>query len=223
MWMRSLPQPTSLHLPRIRLRKRPSSSSDIFHETTKDTQITNDAVERLNSVVLQIDFVIGSIQKIANQTNLLALNATIEAARAGEAGRGFSVVAVEVKALANQTSKAIEDIRKQINAIQEAGAASIAALQSIRMRMPAVEKISSAVNSSVDNHGASARIIADAVRATSNEMNAVSESAIALARATELSCKSATDVIQLARSLDAETKRICAEADNFFSTLQAVT
>ena len=82
------------------------------------TKETNETVAKLGQSSKEIGEVVKVITSIAEQTNLLALNATIEAARAGEAGKGFAVVANEVKELANQTSKATDDISKKIQAIQ---------------------------------------------------------------------------------------------------------
>lgn len=84
-------------------------------------------VEALVETSHAIGLMIGTIQTIAKQTNLLALNASIEAARAGETGKGFNIVADEVKHLANRTAQATEDIRHHISAIQ----ADIAAIRDI--------------------------------------------------------------------------------------------
>ena len=92
-----------------------SISSDAVHEADRTSQIISGLAEAAQA----IGDVIGLIDELADQTNLLAFNAAIEAARAGAAGKGFAVVASEVKNLANQTGRATEDIRSQINAVRQ--------------------------------------------------------------------------------------------------------
>ena len=92
---------------------------------------TNRAVSKLGDSSAEIGNVVKVITSIAEQTNLLALNATIEAARAGEAGKGFAVVASEVKDLAQETARATEDIAQRVGAIQSDTATAVEAIGEI--------------------------------------------------------------------------------------------
>ena len=106
-------------------------SSKIAREAVEQARRTHHRVNELSNAANRIGDVVELINTVAGQTNLLALNATIEAARAGLAGRGFAVVASEVKALAEQTAKATEEIRKQIGGIQSATHDSVSAIEDI--------------------------------------------------------------------------------------------
>lgn len=108
-----------------------AESQQASHQATDNVRRSDAMVTSLNEAVARISDVSNLISKIAGQTNLLALNATIEAARAGEAGRGFSVVANEVKGLAAQTGKATNEISEQIASVQKAAEDTISSIRSI--------------------------------------------------------------------------------------------
>ncbi|OOB78652.1 MAG: hypothetical protein BEN19_08715 [Epulopiscium sp. Nuni2H_MBin003] len=93
--------------------------SDMVEKANNSKIIANDMVEAMkiiSSSTKEIEQVIKSIEDIASQTNLLALNASIEAARAGEAGRGFTIVATEVRELSSKTATTVQDIYEMIKA-----------------------------------------------------------------------------------------------------------
>ncbi len=115
---------------------------------------TNATVAQLGESSAQISDVINVIMGIAAQTNLLALNATIEAARAGEAGRGFAVVAQEVKDLAQQTSKATEEIGVRIAAIQNDTDSAVKAILSIGETIQEIDMLQSVIAGAVTEQSA---------------------------------------------------------------------
>jgi hemerythrin-like metal-binding protein len=106
-----------------------AKSISVMHRIADRVQSSAKTVEALGKRSDEIGAIVGTIEDIADQTNLLALNAAIEAARAGEQGRGFAVVADEVRALAERTTKATREIGLMIKAIQAETKTAVSAME----------------------------------------------------------------------------------------------
>ena len=153
-------------------------------EASSAADQTRDHVRVLADRAQSIGDVVDLITSIAEQTNLLALNATIEAARAGEAGKGFSIVAAEVKSLADQTGKATEQIGGQIRAVQEQTGMTVTAMGGVAERIQGMAEISAAIASAVEEQNAATHEIgrnvteaAQGVQQVTSNIEGVSEAA----------------------------------------------
>lgn len=141
-----------------------TGAADTAQKARAMANASSAALDRLAASSQQIGDVVTLIQQIAAQTNLLALNATIEAARAGEAGRGFAIVANEVKGLAGQTAKATEDISAQIAAIQTGTGDAVENINQVAHVMADIDGITTMIAAAVEEQGAATRDISQSVQ-----------------------------------------------------------
>ena len=148
---------------------RATRSAEMAQQSVSKADRTNETIRSLAEVVGKIGSVTSVISEIAAQTNLLALNATIEAARAGNAGKGFAVVASEVKLLSTQTSKATEEIGKQIALIQDVTRRSVEDIADTGTTIAGIAAIADSIASSLDGQAAATNeFTANVGRASAN-------------------------------------------------------
>ncbi len=204
-----------------------ASISEISRQVVQSTRASQDAVggaSRATTVISglaeaaqRIGEVVNLINDIASQTNLLALNATIEAARAGEAGKGFAVVASEVKALANQTSKATEDIAQQVTAIQNATEHAVEAVSEVGRFIGEVSEISSSIAAAVEEQGAATKEISRNVQEAANGTQEVSVNITGVTQAAAETGNAARQVNAVAGIVTQRLNDLRAEVDGFLA------
>jgi methyl-accepting chemotaxis protein len=195
-------------------------SADTARLSADQAAKTNQTIQLLDTCAQKIGGVINLISAIASQTNLLALNATIEAARAGHSGRGFAIVASEVKQLAAQTAAATAEIKDQITEMQRVTSDAVAAIGTISGSVAQMDEISSAITAAVEQQrsatGEIARSAGEAAAGTrevSRNIQAVGEFGAATGLATET-------MVKAARIFSEEAQKLGGVVDEFMSAVR---
>ncbi|MDC7785573.1 HAMP domain-containing methyl-accepting chemotaxis protein [Rhodoplanes sp. TEM] len=196
-------------------------STRIAADAVRQAEQTDRRIAELSQAAGRIGDVVKLITAIAEQTNLLALNATIEAARAGEAGRGFAIVAQEVKALAGQTAKATGDIATQIGAMQAATSDSVAAIKEIGGTIGRIAEIASAIAAAVEEQGAATSEIARNAQQASHGTAELAGTIGEVSRGAGETGAASSQVLSSARALAGESNRLEIEVEKFLATVRA--
>ncbi|MEQ8664092.1 MAG: methyl-accepting chemotaxis protein [Rhodospirillales bacterium] len=198
-----------------------SESSQIAAEAVSESEEANRMIQGLVEASQKIGDVVNLITDIAEQTNLLALNATIEAARAGEAGKGFAVVASEVKNLANQTAKATEEIGSQIADIRNATENSVRAIENTSKTIGRINEISVAISTSVDEQKqATVEIAQNAERAASGT-DEVASSILKVSEAAGETGEASIEIQNAAAELSQQSETLSKEVDGFLAKIRS--
>lgn len=178
-----------------------SSVAEKSSRASGEATRTSQQVGELNSLADSIGEVVGAIKDIAEQTNLLALNATIEAARAGEAGKGFAVVADEVKKLATETASKTIQIDERVNKIQSAIRATVDAVGRIINDVNDIDHSTATVASAVEEQNAATSEIGRNVSEASTGTQQVAQNIVDVQRSAEETGEAANNLNSAANEL----------------------
>lgn len=188
-----------------------SAISGIHIQVDKSKQDA-DQVQALVDQAQKVGTIVETISDIANQTNLLALNAAIEAARAGEAGKGFAVVADEVRALASRTSSSTQEITKMVNQIQEDANTANTAMQSSVSNMDRLAEETGSIES----------LLHDISTEVGNVNNQITQIATAAEQQTTATSEISSNMHDITKSSEQLTAKVADVTNQVSASMQQI-
>lgn len=206
------------------------SIGEITRQVAKSTEVSADAsrsaadvstkVEGLTSAAARVGDVLSTISVIAKKTNILALNATIEAVRAGEAGRGFAIVAGEVKTLADSTMRATDEISGQVDGIQCETGQTVEAIRAIVETIGDIDSAATAIAAAIEQQEASTQEIANNIERAAAGVAAVNENIEQAGRTVVATDNAAREVLGAVAEVQAHTAALKADVEVFLEGIR---
>ncbi len=206
----------------IEIARQIGRSWDVTQTVARQAGEATEVASTLTQAGDRIGEIVGLINDIAAQTHLLALNATMEAARAGEAGRGFAIVATEVKKLAGQTARATEEIGIQIHSVRAATQSVVTAIAGMRETIATLGDRSAAIAQSVESQAAATQQIASSVHNASAGTAEVTQSMTEVKGGVARTGRAAVDVYGTANALFQQSQDLATEVADFLAAIRTV-
>jgi methyl-accepting chemotaxis protein len=201
---------------------RVATTATAARTAREQAEMTAQIIDRLKAASGEIGDVVKLISEIAQQTNLLALNATIEAARAGEAGRGFGVVATEVKSLAQRTATATDEIGEKVEAIQSGVNRAVEAIAAIGTSIEDIDDAARTMTESATVQSTTLREIIDAIEGLSDNSRRVQTALATMSEAVNTNSAISDQVKSEATRSATGVAQLRARVDEFGSRVRAI-
>jgi methyl-accepting chemotaxis protein len=199
--------------------KQAESSTQATWAAATEAKAAGTVMEELAEVAEGVSGIVAVISDVARQTNLLALNAAIEAARAGEAGRGFGVVASEVKQLANQTAKSTQDIAARIEAMRAATKNGVDSINRIGDALAQAEGYASTISAAIYEQQTATQHIAENAEQATTAAQTVAEELVGIRNHAESARQGSGDIERSANDISMQSERLTGEVQTFLNSM----